>query len=161
MENAFTSRRLTKSALRYGWQNSEISFRTPQIPWDGKPAWQILSKHSWVIQTIARAVECKESWVWTPTQDKAFTNFKKELTTPNIQTLMTLVLTQPSLLMPLPMAREQFCYRKSKASGIRLHTLHAQWPVLNLDMHKSRKRHWQQHGRVRSLPPIYRGIPLL
>ena len=29
----------------------------------------------------------KKAWLWTPAQDKAFTNLKKELTTPNILTL--------------------------------------------------------------------------
>ena len=29
----------------------------------------------------------KKAWLWTPTQGKAFTNLKKELTTPNILTL--------------------------------------------------------------------------
>ena len=144
--------------------NTEICFRTPQIPWDGKLAWQILSKHSWVSKPLQELLSAKKAWLWTPTQDKNFTNLKKDLTTPNILTMYdpsALVPTQPSLLMPLPMAWEQFWYRKSKVSGILLHTLHAQWPVLNLNIHKLRKRHWQQHGHVRSLPPIYRGRPTL
>ena len=32
-------------------------------------------------------LSAKKAWLWTPTQDKAFTNLKKELTTPNILTL--------------------------------------------------------------------------
>ena len=78
---------------------------------------------------LQELLSAKKTWLWTPTQDKAFTNLKKDLTTPNILTLYNpsaLVLTQPSLPMPLPMAWKQFCYRKSKASGILLHTLHAQ-----------------------------------
>ena len=79
---------------------------------------------------LQELLSTKKAWLWTPTQDKAFTNLKKDLTTPNILTLYDhsapLVLTQPSLLMPLPIAWDQFCYRKSKASGILLHTLHAQ-----------------------------------
>ena len=78
---------------------------------------------------LRELLSAKKAWLWTPTHDKDFTNLKKDLTTPNILTMYdpsALVLTQPSLLMPLPMAWEQFCYRKSKASGILLHMLHVQ-----------------------------------
>ena len=82
-----------------------------------------------LFKPLRELFSAKKAWLWTPTQDKNFTNLKKDLTTPNILTMYNpsaLVLTQPSLLMPLSMAWEQFCYRKSKASGILLHTLHAQ-----------------------------------
>ena len=36
---------------------------------------------------LRELLSAKKSWLWTPTQDKAFTNVKKELTTPNILTL--------------------------------------------------------------------------
>ena len=78
---------------------------------------------------LQELLSAKKAWLWTPTQDKDFTNLKKDLTTPNILTMYdpsALVLTQPSLPMALSMALEQFCYGKSKASGILLHTLHAQ-----------------------------------
>ena len=80
-------------------------------------------------KSLRELLSAKKPWLWTPTQDKGFINLKKDLTTHNILTMYdpsALVLTQPSLLMPLPMSWEQFCYRKSKASGILLHTLHAQ-----------------------------------
>ena len=78
---------------------------------------------------LRELLSAKKAWLWTPIQDKDFTNLKKDLTIPNILKMYdpsALVLTQPSLLMPLPMTWEQFCYRKSKASGILLHMLHAQ-----------------------------------
>ena len=78
---------------------------------------------------LQELLSAKKAWLWTPTQDKDFTNLKKDLTTPNILTMYdpsALVLTEPSLPMPLSMAWEQFCYGKSKASGILLHTLHAE-----------------------------------
>ena len=56
---------------------------------------------------LQELLNAKKAWLWTPTQDKYFTNLKKDLTTPNILTMYdpsALVLTQPSLLMPLPMA---------------------------------------------------------
>ena len=78
---------------------------------------------------LRELLSAKKSWLWTPKQDKDFTKLKKVLITPNILIMYNpsaLVLTQPSMLMLLSMAWEQFCYGKFKASGILLHTLHAQ-----------------------------------
>ena len=36
---------------------------------------------------LQELLSAKKAWLWTPAQDKAFTNLKKELTTPNILTL--------------------------------------------------------------------------
>ena len=36
---------------------------------------------------LRELLSAKKAWLWTPTQDKGFTNLKKELTTPNILTL--------------------------------------------------------------------------
>ena len=36
---------------------------------------------------LRELLSAKKAWLWTPTQDKAFTNLKQELTTPNILTL--------------------------------------------------------------------------
>ena len=36
---------------------------------------------------LRELLSAKKAWLWTPTQDKAFTNLKKELTTHNIRTL--------------------------------------------------------------------------
>ena len=36
---------------------------------------------------LRELLSAKKAWLWTPTQDEAFTNLKKELTTPNILTL--------------------------------------------------------------------------
>ena len=36
---------------------------------------------------LRELLSAKKAWLWTPAQDKAFTNLKKELTTPNILTL--------------------------------------------------------------------------
>ena len=58
---------------------------------------------------LPQLLSAKKAWFWPPTQDKAFTNLKRDLTTPNIVILYNhsaLVLTQPSLLMPLPMTGE-------------------------------------------------------
>ena len=58
-------------------------------------------------KSLRELLSAKKAWLCTPTQDKAFTNLKKDLTTPNILIMYNpsaLVLTQPSLLMPLPMA---------------------------------------------------------
>ena len=50
-----------------------------------------LSKFSRNIAELSKPLRellsAKKAWLWTPTQDKAFTNLKKELTTPNILTL--------------------------------------------------------------------------
>ena len=44
---------------------------------------------------LQELLSAKKAWLWTPTQDKAFTNLKKDLTTPNILTLY-----DPSALVP-------------------------------------------------------------
>ena len=36
---------------------------------------------------LRELLSAKKAWLWTPTQDKAFTNLKKELTTHNIRIL--------------------------------------------------------------------------
>ena len=36
---------------------------------------------------LRELLSAKKAWLWTQTQDEAFTNLKKELTTPNILTL--------------------------------------------------------------------------
>ena len=36
---------------------------------------------------LQELLSAKKAWLWTPTQDKDFTNLKKDLTTPNILTM--------------------------------------------------------------------------
>ena len=36
---------------------------------------------------LQELLSAKKAWLWTPTQDKDFTNLKKDLTTPNIPTM--------------------------------------------------------------------------
>ena len=36
---------------------------------------------------LQELLSAKKAWLWTPTQDKDFTNLKRDLTTPNILTM--------------------------------------------------------------------------
>ena len=105
---------------------------------------------------LRELLSAKKAWLWTPAQDEAFTNLKKELTTPNILTLYD------------PNADTTISADASShglgAVLLQKVQLEGQWhPVAytSCSMTYTESRYTQQHGHVRSLPPTYRGRPLL